>query len=124
MNLQLVLLAGFSLFLLAAGIVILFRVRRDPKEREMRRRLAVAERGRLGEAIVTDVRDSNLHYTYSIAGVAYNTAQDIAGLQPLLPEDLDTLIGHAHMKYMINNPGNSIVISERWSGLKKELRSI
>ena len=123
MNLQLVLLAGFSLFLLATGIVILFKVRRDPNEREKRRRLAVAERGRLGEALVTDVSDSNLHYTYSIAGVAYNTAQDIAGLQPLLPGDLDTLIGHAHMKYMINNPGNSIVISELWSGLKKELKS-
>ena len=72
MNLQLVLLAGFSLFLLAAGVVILFRVRRDPGEREKRRRIAVAERGRMGEAIVTDVSDSNLHYTYSISGVAYH----------------------------------------------------
>lgn len=123
MNLQLILLAGFSLFLLAAGVVILFRVRRDPNEREKRRRLAVAERGRLGEAMVTDVSDSNLHYSYSIAGVAYNTAQDIAGLQMLLPADLDTLIGHAHMKYMINNPGNSIVISELWSGIKKEIKT-
>jgi hypothetical protein len=119
MNLQLVLLAGFSLFLLAGGVVILYKVRRDPKEREKRRRLAVAERGRLGDALVTDVSDSNLHYTYSIAGVAYNTAQDIAALRPLLPDDLDTLIGNAHMKYMINNPGNSIIISERWSGLRK-----
>ena len=118
MNLELVLLAGFSLFLLAGGVVILFKVRRDPKEHEKRRRLAVARRGRMGEAIVTDVSDSNLHYTYSIAGVAYNTAQEIGALRPLLPEDLATLIGNAHMKYMINNPGNSIVISELWSGFK------
>ena len=119
MNLSLVLLAGFSVFLLAAGIVILFRVRRDPNEREKRRRIAVAERGRMGDAVVTDVSDSNLHYAYSIAGVAYNTAQDVATLRPLLPENLATLIGNAHMKYMINNPENSIVISERWSGLRK-----
>ncbi len=119
MNLQLVLLAGFSVFLLAAGVAILFRVRRDPNEREKRRRLAVAQRGRMGEAMVTDVNESNLHYTYSIAGVAYNTAQDVAALRPLLPEDLATLIGNAHMKYMVNNPENSIIISELWSGLKK-----
>lgn len=119
MNLQLVLLAGFSLFLFAAGIAILFRVRRDPNEREKRRRIAVAERGRMGDAMVTDVIDSNLHYTYSIAGVAYNTAQDVATLRPLLPEDLATLIGQASMKYMINHPENSIVISELWSGLRR-----
>jgi len=121
MNLQLVLLAGLSVFLLAAGCVILFRVRRDPNEREKRRRMTVARHGRMGEAMVTDVSESNLHYTYSIAGVAYHTAQDVDSLRPLLPEDLATLIGNAHMKYMINNPGNSIIISELWSGLKKEI---
>ena len=119
MNLQLVMLAGFSLFLLAAGVVILYKVRRDPNEREKRRRLAVAQRGRMGDALVTDVNGSSLHYTYSLAGVAYNTAQDVDSLRPLLPEDLATLIGNAHMKYMTNNPGNSIVISELWSGLRK-----
>lgn len=119
MNLQLVLLAGFSLFLLAAGVVILFRVRRDPNEREKRRRITVAQRGRMGDALVTDVDGSSLHYNYSIAGVAYHTAQEIDSLKPLLPEDLDTLIGNAHMKYMSNNPANSIVISELWSGFKK-----
>ena len=121
MNLELVLLAGLSLFLLAAGTVILFRVQRDPREREKRRRIAVASRGRMGEAIVTDVSGSSLHYNYSISGVAYHTAQDVTNLRPLLPEDLATLIGHAHLKYMINNPGNYIVISELWSGLNKEL---
>lgn len=119
MNLQLVLLAGLSVFLLAAGVAILFRVRRDPNEREKRRRISVAQRGRMGDAIVTDVNGYDLHYTYSIAGVAYNTAQDVDALRPLLPEDLATLIGHVHMKYMVNNPGNSIIISELWSGLKK-----
>ena len=56
-------------------------------------------------------------YSYSISGVSYETAQDItslevhAGPQRLVPGRA------ASIKYDPSNPGDSIVLTDDWSGL-------
>jgi hypothetical protein len=50
--------------------------------------------------------------------VAYSTGQDISELRELLPADPERLIGPVTLKYSPKNPANSIVLCERWSGLR------
>ncbi len=93
-----------------------FRVRKSELER--RRRLFVNTQGRIHDAMVTDVRDEVLFYSYTISGVQYTAAQDISSLLKYLPEDLESPIGPATAKYAPHNPANSIVLCETWSGLR------
>ncbi len=97
----------------------LMRPRRmTPADRERKRRLNVNAQGRLGSAIITDIHDGVVSYTYWIAGVQYNAAQDISGFEALLPPDPATLIERpTGLKYLPHNPVNSIVMCENWSGL-------
>lgn len=88
--------------------------------RERRRRLAVNARSRLAEATVVEFRDDMLIYSYTVRGVHYSTSQDVAELRASLPEDPETLIGPATVKYMPENPANSIIVCEEWSGLRKQ----
>ena len=94
------------------------RSRRDPAEKERRRRLALDRDGRMAEAMITDADENTLHYTYNIRGVIYTTSQDVSTLRNLLPQDPTVLIGHAVMKYSQKNPANSILLCENWSGLR------
>jgi len=58
-----------------------------------------------------------IHYTYSISGVTYETAQDITGLD--LRAHLSRLAAGqtASVKYDPSNPSNSILLADDWSGL-------
>lgn len=105
---------------LAIGVIVwtVYRFRRSPQERERRRRLAVHRKGRLGDAIIADVEDANLYYTYSVRGVSYTAAQDISNLREYLPAEPERLVGHAHLKYLSKNPANSILVCEEWCGLR------
>jgi hypothetical protein len=90
-----------------------------PEERERRRRTAVNARGRLGAAVIVDVRDRVVVYSYSIAGVQYAATQDLSELRSMLPEEPERLIGHAAgLKYLARNPENSILVCEQWSGMQ------
>ena len=109
------LLVSALLFLVAVGII--FKVRRDPKDRERRRRLLVNQYGRLGDAMITEVSGDTLYYSYSIRGVVYTTSQDISQLKQVLPDEPERLIGPVTLKYTPRNPANSIVVCENWSGL-------
>ena len=111
------------LALAAAGLVALavwIAVKRHttPEKREKRRRLHLHTRGRLGDALVAEVDENLLYYSYSIRGVHYTASQDVGALRDRLPEDLSRLIGPSRMKYDSNNPGNSILLCEEWSGLR------
>ncbi len=93
--------------------------RKTPAERERRRRLAVNARGRLGSATIIDFHDSVVCYTYWVAGVEHQAAQDLSALHDLLPPDAGTLIDvPATVKYLASNPANSILMCEEWSGLR------
>jgi len=105
--------------LIALGLLaILFRIRKKPKDKEMRRRLAVNLHGRLGDATITEVQENILFYSYSVGGVIYTASQDITQLRAHIPSNLERLIGPASLKYSPRNPANSIIVCEEWSGLR------
>jgi hypothetical protein len=114
-------LGPFLLVVAALACVLVWllpRIRRDPEERERRRRRAVNLTGRLGDAEITDVEDNSVFYSYSVRGVAYAAAQDISRLREFLPEQPERLIGPVSLKYAPSNPANSIIVCEEWSGLR------
>ncbi|MGH9722504.1 MAG: hypothetical protein ACRD8O_20020, partial [Bryobacteraceae bacterium] len=92
--------------------------RQPPAERERRRRLEVSRRGRMGEATVTEIRQDVVYYIYEVRGVAYTTSQDVSSLLDRFPGDPAKVIGLAGLKYNPQNPANSIIICEEWSGLR------
>ena len=104
--------------LIALTVWMVLRRRTTPEKREQRRRLQVNETGRLGDALVTEIDENLLYYSYSIRGVQYTASQDISALRDRLPENLGKLMGPAGMKYASKNPANSILLCEDWSGLR------
>ncbi len=116
---QLAGLAVILVLLLGAGVTIVLWKRRNPRERERRRRLAVNRYGRMGDGIITDCQEDALYYNYSLRGVEYATAQDVSTLREFLPEDPALLVGPVTLKYSSNNPANSILLCEEWSGLRR-----
>jgi hypothetical protein len=124
-NTPLIVLAAVSASLLTTGAVVLFyRVRRRPKDKEKHRRFTVNHSGRLGDATITDVADNTIFYSYSVGGVLYAAAQDISQLGEYIPCDPERLAGGvASLKYSPNNPANSIILCEEWSGLRVGPRS-
>jgi hypothetical protein len=116
-QLELGLLGLLAVALIAGAIWIVLRQRNHPDRRERQRRLTLQRTGRLGDAVIHEVTEEAIFYSYSIRGVQYQASQDIRPLREFLPEDLDRVIGVAHLKYSSNNPANSIVVCEEWSGL-------
>jgi len=121
---QVVVLSAAAAALIGAGAWIFTRNRRSPEERERRRRALVQRRGRMGEAMITDVRDQVLYYTYEVRGVEYIASQDVTALPGCLPANPALVIGHAGLKYHPKNPANSIVVCEEWSGLRAAPRPV
>lgn len=117
-NLDLILI-GATILILAAGATLLILWHRKPKDKEQKRRLTVNQFGRIGDATITDMHGDVLFYSYSVAGVSYTASQDVAALRDRMPADMDRLIGRAaSLKYAPQNPANSILICELWSGLR------
>jgi len=94
------------------------RLRRNPKDKEKRRRLQVNQVGRLGDATITEVQENTIFYEYSVRGVLYTASQDVAQLREQTPVELERLIGPVMLKYSPQNPANSIILCEEWSGLR------
>ncbi len=102
--------------------------RKTAEQREMERRLRISAGGRITDGTVLDVQEYTdegaqapvqlLIYTYDVAGVTYECSQDVTYLRQFV--DLHTCkIGvPASIKYDPQNPGNSIVVAEHWSGLR------
>jgi hypothetical protein len=103
-----------------AGLAIWLYLRKasTPEKRERVRRLAVNAEGRLGDALITEIVDQVLYYTYSVRGVQYAASQDVSSLWDRLPAVPERLIGRSGMKYLTRNPANSILLCEDWSGLR------
>lgn len=104
--------------LTALAFWIIRRMRTTPEQRERKRRLLVHQTGRLGDAQITEVAENTLFYSYVARGVQYATSQDVTAMCDRLPRNLERLIGPAGLKYMVNNPANSIVVCEEWNGLR------
>jgi hypothetical protein len=123
----------YSLLALAgAGFVVVATSwarsrRKTPDQREHERRMRITEIGRITDGTVIDVNEmqSNgagelqlLIYHYDVAGVSYEASQDVSSLRHMV--DLHSCRSGlmTSIKYDPSNPGNSIVISENWSGLR------
>jgi hypothetical protein len=111
----------------AAGVWRWIRSHRmTPEQRERQRRERLAHIGRICDGTVLDVQEfsGNGHgptqliiYTYDIAGVAYEASQDVTQLSEALDIHSFKLGLAASVRYDPQNPGNSIVISESWTGI-------
>src|ERR1700720_3852665 len=118
LGVQIAVLGAVAAGLAALAAWIVLRRRGTPEKRERQRRLAVHHRGRIGDAMISEVTADALYYSYSVGGVQYEASQDITTLRHLLPAEPERLIGWSGMKYSPNNPANSILICEEWSGLR------
>jgi hypothetical protein len=115
---ELVILSGVA----AAGLVatwVALRFRKDPNELERRRRALIQSYGRLIDGVCTDVREGLISYRYVWRGVEYECSQDISGIPVQLPDPLDRIVGGITVKFMPNDPPNSIVVSEGWNGFRR-----
>jgi len=119
-----------ALSLTAAAVVLLavlvFRrwraSRVTPEERERRRHAMLVARGKLSDAVLVEVREDLLFFSYHVRGMEYTASQDVSALRDLVPEDLSEVPSVA-VKYLPRNPANSIVVAEEWSGLRHAKRS-
>ena len=60
-----------------------------------------------------------LIYKYDVAGVSYECSQDVTHLRQWINLHSCRLGLHTSVKYDPQNPGNSLVISESWMGLRQ-----
>ena len=112
------LLLALSGILFCLATVIILGARRDTRSRERRRRATVNQYGRLGDALITEVSDQTIFYSYSLSGVVYTASQDVSDLKEMLPDEPERLVGQVSLKYIPRNPANSILMCEQWSGLR------
>lgn len=100
--------------------------RLSAEEIERRRREQLALGGRITDGLILDARTLTnedsisptpevLVYSYSVAGLTYNCAQDVSNLpNEVLGFRIDQPV---QVRYDPRNPGNSIIVSETWTGM-------
>jgi hypothetical protein len=94
----------------------------NAEKRERKRRQFLEKSGRIGEALITDVTETMLFYSYIVRGVQYEASQDVKGLEDRLPAPPERLAGMAHVRYALNNPANSMLVAEGWCGVRAPQR--
>ncbi len=123
----------YSLLLGGTGLAFgaYFLLRRKPKsaeELERRRREWLDQVGRITDGTVIDVQElpaeehrssTMLIYQYDVAGVSYEASQDVTYLRQWVNLHSCRLGLPTSVKYDPQNPGNSLVVSERWMGLRQ-----
>jgi hypothetical protein len=128
-----------SPFRLNALILVVFAVltvaylllRRQPKtaaDIERERRVWLDCIGRITDGTVIDVQElpgankrvaTLLIYQYDVAGVSYEASQDVTYLRQFINLHSCRLGLPTSVRFDPHNPGNSIVVSERWMGLRQ-----
>src|SRR5215467_1178813 len=82
-------LAVVLVILLAiAGYRAYVRSRVTPEERERRRRAWLVAIGKMGDAVVVEMRGNLVFYSYDVRGVEYTASQDISLVAVRLPDGL------------------------------------
>jgi hypothetical protein len=122
MNLKLV--WGSSLAVLAASLlsVIAFRRKKNPREKERHRRECVSTQGRIIEGYVTACQNGTIEYSYQWRGIRYEASQDVLDLIESDNRHHD-FSGPVAVKFLNSQPSNSIVLAENWSGIPTLHRS-
>ena len=65
------------------------------KERERRRRALLVVRGKMADAVLVEVRDDLLFFTYAVRGVEYTASQDVSLLKEMVPRDFSSVLAVA-----------------------------
>jgi hypothetical protein len=124
-RLYLLLLGGVAFG--TAGYALLRRRSKSAREIEHERRDRLGEIGRITDGTVIDVHElvddperpsTLLIYQYDVAGVSYEASQDVTYLRQWINLQSCRLGVPTSVRYDPANPANSMVISERWSGLR------
>jgi hypothetical protein len=113
---------------LLAAYLLLRRKSKGPDEVERERRAWLDRIGRITDGSVIDVQEiqqegqrpaTMLIFQYDVAGVSYEASQDVTYLRQLINLHSCRLGLPTSVRYDPQNPGNSIVLSERWMGLRQ-----
>lgn len=122
--------AAGSIAVVAVGFALITRKsRKSPGQKERERRERISLGGRITDGTVINVHEVEaagdhseaqlIVYQYDVAGVSYECSQDVTWLRHLVDLHSCRLGVPASVKYDPQNPGNSIVVAENWSGLRK-----
>jgi len=129
-------MASLHLYTLLAGIVavvfavylVFGRKKKNPAEIERERREWLNQVGRITDGTVIDVQEvapngnppsTMLIFQYDVGGVSYEASQDITHLRQWINLHSCRLGLPTSVRYDPHNPGNSIVASEKWIGLRQ-----
>ena len=110
------------------ALVIARRIfwRRKKTDPERLRRDHIHAVGRITDGTVLDAHNEErdgretqlVVYRYDVGGVSYESSQDITCLRHRVDMHTCRIGLPASVKYDPQNPGNSVVITEHWSGLR------
>jgi len=113
---------------LVAAYLTFGRQKKSPREMERARRDWLNQIGRITDGTVLDVQEvtadggtpaTMLIFQYGVGGVSYEASQDVTHLRQHL-NLLSCRMGlPTSVRYDPHNPGNSIVVSEKWVGLRQ-----
>jgi hypothetical protein len=123
----------YALLLGGTGLAVAasYFLRRKPKSAadiERQRRAFLDQVGRITDGTVIDVQElafdsqraaTMLIYQYDVAGVSYEASQDVTYLRQWINLHSCRLGLPTSVKYDPQNPGNSLVVSENWMGLRQ-----
>jgi len=127
---------GFRLYILAATLLgailatyLMFgRKKKTAAEIERERRDWLNQIGRITDGTVIDVQElvpnghaaaTMLIFQYDVGGVSYEASQDVTYLRQWVNLHSCRLGLPTSVRYDPQNPGNSIVVSEKWMGLRQ-----
>lgn len=110
--------AGALVVASAVGYRAWRRGRIPAEERERRRRAALVSHGKITDATLVEILEHVLVYSYVVRGVEYTACQDVTGLESYMPGEMGLGVRPVSVRYDAKNPADSIVLAERWSGLR------
>jgi hypothetical protein len=121
-------LAVSGLAVALAAYLMFGRKKKTPAEIEFERRELLNKIGRITDGTVIDVQEiapngrptaTMLIFQYDVGGVSYEASQDITHLRHWINLHSCRLGLPTSVRYDPQNPGNSIVVSEKWTGLRQ-----
>jgi hypothetical protein len=114
----------------SAAFWLLFRKRPSAEELERARRQFLVQSGRLVDGMLLDIFEveagdgrtlSMLLFSYRVGGVDYECSQDITGMSGVIDATQVRAGFPCTVRSQPDNPQNSIVVAEEWSGLREGL---
>ncbi len=114
----------------AVALWLALRKRPTAEEIERIRRDFLVRSGRLVDGVLLDVYEVDgedgrrltlLLFNYRIGGVEYECSQDITNMAEVVDPRRIQLGLPCSVRYQPGNPQNSIVVAERWTGLREGL---